>query len=68
VHFCRVCLGLEAQYPVEDHAGHHGVMLGLLGRTYLLERARRAGVEGTPNITFDDRDRWHLELVPVPGL
>jgi hypothetical protein len=51
VDFHRVCLGLEAPYRVEDHAGHDRVMLGLFGRSYHLERTHRAGINGTATTT-----------------
>jgi YycE-like N-terminal domain/YycE-like C-terminal domain len=51
VHFYRVCLGLDALYRFEDHAGHDVVMLGLPGRSYHLERTHRAGIDGTATTT-----------------
>jgi len=49
VHSDRVCL--EALYRFEDLAGHDGVMLGLPGRSYHLERRHGAGIDGTATIT-----------------
>jgi hypothetical protein len=51
VHFDRVCRGLEALYRFQDRAGHDGVMLGLPGRSYHLERTHRARIDGTATIT-----------------
>ena len=44
VPFYRDCLGLVELYRFEDHAGYHGVMLGLPGTTYHLASIHRSAV------------------------